>query len=137
MVLFFSLIFILKLDEPFRNEEIFMIFFFKSSDLGFWSKKHFFCSFWLIFSPLDPDRWIRKFLQIRIQEAKILRICWIRILSTVSITIRKKYQNKNKYRTILSGSRKTFLQTLVWIINFKFGESSVRRSTWESIKFNL
>ena len=31
------------------------IFFFKSSDLGFWCKKDFFCSFWLIFYPLDPD----------------------------------------------------------------------------------
>ena len=31
LVLFFSLIFILKLDEPFRNEEIFIISFFKSS----------------------------------------------------------------------------------------------------------
>ena len=29
--------------------------FFKSSDLGFRSKKFFFCNFWLIFYPLDPD----------------------------------------------------------------------------------
>ena len=68
--LFFSLIFILKLDEPFRNEEIFLIFlFFKSSDLGFRSKKV------LIFYPFDPDPWIRIFLRIRnrIQEAKIWR----------------------------------------------------------------
>ena len=69
-VLFFSLIFILKLDEPFRNEEIFIISLFLSSDLGFMRKKRFFCSFWLIFYPLDPDPWIRIFLQIRIQEAK-------------------------------------------------------------------
>ena len=34
----------------------------------------FCCSFWLIFCPLDPDPWIRIFLRIRIQEAKILRI---------------------------------------------------------------
>ena len=33
-----------------------------------------FLSFWLIFYPLDPDPWIRIFLRIRIQEAKILRI---------------------------------------------------------------
>ena len=42
--------FILKLDEPFRNEESFI-----SSDLGFRSKVFFCCSFWLIFYPLDPD----------------------------------------------------------------------------------
>ena len=51
---FFSLIFILKLDEPFRNQKIFIISLFKSSDLGFRSKKVLFCSFWLIFYPLDP-----------------------------------------------------------------------------------
>ena len=32
--------------------------FFKSSDFGFRSKKVFFCSFWLIFYPLDPDPYI-------------------------------------------------------------------------------
>ena len=37
-VLFFSLIFMLKLDEPFRNQEIFIISFFNSSDFGFESK---------------------------------------------------------------------------------------------------
>ena len=59
----FSLIFMLKLDEPSRNKEIFIIsLFLNSSDLGFESK-HFFCSFWLIFCPgfldlhifADPD----------------------------------------------------------------------------------
>ena len=41
---------------------------------------------WLIFCPLDPDPWICIFLriQIRIQEAKILRIQRIRILSTAT-----------------------------------------------------
>ena len=55
--------------------------FFNSSDLGFKSKILFFCSFCLIFCPLDPDPWIRIFLQIWIQikEAKILRIQRIRI----------------------------------------------------------
>jgi len=49
--------------------------FLKSSDWGFRSKKGcFFCSFWLIFYPLDADPWIRIFLRIRIQEAKIFRI---------------------------------------------------------------
>ena len=80
---FFSHIFIPNLDEPFRNGEIFVIsLFFKSADFGFRSKKVFFCSFWLIFYPLDLDPWIRTFLRIRIQEAKILRIQRIRILLT-------------------------------------------------------
>ena len=47
-------------------------------------KKFFFCSFWLIFYLLEQDPWISIFLRIRIQEAKILRIQWIRILSTDS-----------------------------------------------------
>ena len=34
-------IFMLKLDEPFRNQEIFIISFFKSSDLGFGVKMFF------------------------------------------------------------------------------------------------
>ena len=52
----FSLIFILKLDKPFRNEEIFYnLSFFKSSNLGFRIKKVFFCSLGLIFYPLDQD----------------------------------------------------------------------------------
>ena len=39
---FFSLIFILKLDEPFRNEEFFRIYtFFKKLDLGFRIKSFF------------------------------------------------------------------------------------------------
>ena len=57
-------------------------FFFNSSDLGLESKKVFFCSFWLISCPLNPDPWIRMILRIRIQEAKILQIQRIRILST-------------------------------------------------------
>ena len=55
-VLFYSLIFMLELDQPFRNEENFII---------------------SIFAP-----WIRIFLRIRTQEAKILQIQRIRILST-------------------------------------------------------
>ena len=55
-VLFFSLIFILKLDEPFRNEEIFIISFFKSSIWVLGVKTFFFSSFWLTFYPWI---WIR------------------------------------------------------------------------------
>ena len=42
VVLFFSLIFNLKLDEPFIKNEIFIFSLFKSSDLGFRSEKVFF-----------------------------------------------------------------------------------------------
>ena len=84
-VLFFSLVFILTLDKPFKDEEIFIISLFsKVQNQGLGVKKFCFCSFWLIFYPLDPDPWIHIFLSIRIQEAKILRIQRIRILSTVN-----------------------------------------------------
>ena len=50
------LIFILKLDEPFRNEEILIIsIFFKNSELGFRSKKRLFLQF--LVDILPP--WIR------------------------------------------------------------------------------
>ena len=90
-MLFFSLIFILKLDEPFRNEKIFIIsLFFKSSDLCFFlSRKCFFVvEILLIFYPLDPDPWV--FLRIRIREAKILRIQRIRI-RILSTALNKSY----------------------------------------------
>ena len=61
--------------EPFTYQEIFKI-----SLLSIVQKILFFLRFWLIFCPLDPDPWIRIFLQILIQEAKILRTQ--RILST-------------------------------------------------------
>jgi len=57
----------LKLDEPFKNQEIFIISFYNSSDLGF-ENKHFFLQFLVdilplrsesmdlhIFAKLDPD----------------------------------------------------------------------------------
>ena len=63
--LFFLLIFMLKLNEPFRNQEIFIMSLF--SIVQIWVLRViFFCSFRLIF----------------FQEAKILRIQRIRILST-------------------------------------------------------
>ena len=62
---FFSLTFILKLDEPFRNEEIFIISLFS---------KVFFCSFGWYFTP-----WIR------ILEVEILRIQRFHILCTVGL----------------------------------------------------
>ena len=63
-LIFFSLIFMLKLDEPFRNQEILITSLF--SMVHFWVLKV--KSSWLIFCLLDPDPWIRKFLRIRIQE---------------------------------------------------------------------
>ena len=52
------------------------------SHLVLLAKSFFCCSIWLAFYSLDPDPWIRIFLQIWIQEAKILRI---RILSTALV----------------------------------------------------
>ena len=85
---FFSLVFILKLDEPFRNQEIFIISLFSIVQIWVLRFNFFFCSFWLIFCPLDPDPWIRIFLRnrIRIQEAKILRI--------LSTALYDAYQNE-------------------------------------------
>ena len=64
--------------EIFRDQES---FFFNTSDLGFESKKVF-LHFLFDISLLDPYPCIRIFLLIWIQEAKILRIQRIRILST-------------------------------------------------------
>jgi len=47
--------------------------------------KKFFLPFLIDIYPFDPDPWIRIFLWIRIQEAKILRIQWI--LSTAILEI--------------------------------------------------
>ena len=79
--IFFSLHFILKLDGPFRNEELFIISLFSKKCIWGLGVKVFFAV--LGCYPLDPD--VRIFLRIRIwtQEAKILRIQGIRILSTV------------------------------------------------------
>ena len=57
----FSLIFILKLDEPFRSEEIFVmsLFFFKSSDFGL-GVKHFFLQFLVDILPLRSGSNLRQ-----------------------------------------------------------------------------
>ena len=53
--MFYFFIFILKLDELFRNEEIFIIsLFFKSSELGFRSKRVF-LQFLVDILPLESD----------------------------------------------------------------------------------
>ena len=58
--IFCFIFFCLKLDEPFKNEEIFIISFFQKFRIRVLGvKKYFFCSSWLIFYPLDPDPWIR------------------------------------------------------------------------------
>ena len=68
----------------------------KLYNLSFFQKFRFrskvLCSFWLIFYPLDPDPWICIFLRIwiLIQEAKILRIQRIRILSTEPLAEKSK-----------------------------------------------
>ena len=65
---------------------LYSLFLQKVQICGFGVKKDFFLQFFVAFFPLDSDPWIRIFLRIRIQEAKILRIHWIRILSTETIT---------------------------------------------------
>ena len=74
--IFFKLIFMLKLYEPFRNQEIFIIYLFSIVQSRIRENKSFFCSFRLKFCPLDPDQHI---LRIWIQEDEILRIqrIWI------------------------------------------------------------
>ena len=66
----------LKRSEPFRSLDIFVNLLFVNNFNHFW--------FWLIFCPLDPNPWIRIFLRIRIQEAKMLQIQRIWILSNAS-----------------------------------------------------
>ena len=91
---FFSLIFIRKLHEQFRNEEIFSISLLSKVQnwvLGV----NFFLKFLVDIYPLDPDPWIRIFFRIRIQEAKILRIQRIRILSTALNLLSKNCKYKS------------------------------------------
>ena len=71
----------LKLVEPFRNYEIFIIsLFLIVQDLGFENKILFCCSFWLIFCPLDPHIFADPDPDPGSQN---LADPWIRILSTV------------------------------------------------------
>ena len=67
---------------PIRNQEYFISLF---SLVHIWGLRVNFLllQFFVDFCPLDPDPWIRIFFRIRIQEAKILWIQRIRILSTV------------------------------------------------------
>ena len=102
----FCLILILKLDEPFRNEDIFIISLFSKVQIwGFGVKKIFFLHFLVDILPLgsgsvdphifaDPDPWIHIFLRIRIQEAKIFRIL---ILSTALNIFDSKLVNLKNY----------------------------------------
>jgi len=52
LVLFFSLIFILKLDEPFRNEEIFIISLFSKVQIWGFGVKKIFLQFLVAILPL-------------------------------------------------------------------------------------
>ena len=77
---YFFTIFMLKLHEPFRDKDFLMVTFFNISYLGFERKRFSFAVF------VDICTWIgiliSIFLRIRIQEAKIMRIHQILILST-------------------------------------------------------
>ena len=82
-LIIFTLIFMLKLKEQFRDQEIFIISFFNSSYFVFRSKH----VFWAVFVdtfPLGSGSVDPHILRIRIQEAKISRIQRIRILSTAT-----------------------------------------------------
>ena len=68
LILSFSHIFMLKLNKPFRIQEICIISFIELFGFEVW-ELIFSCSFLLIFCPVDPH-----ILRIRIQEAKISRI---------------------------------------------------------------
>ena len=101
----------LKLDEPFRNQEIFINSFFNSSDLEFESKILFVAVFgWYV-------PWIHIFLRIRIriQEAKILRIRRIRILSTGYII---QIQDTQINQTTLHIQIKSINQSLMQLISY-------------------
>ena len=63
---FSPIIFILKLDEPFGNQEIYKISLCSTVQIYDLRAKVFL----LIFCPSGPDPWIRIFSQIRIQGAK-------------------------------------------------------------------
>ena len=75
MYYFFLLLFIQQ--QPFRGQNIF----FSSLDRVLRAKDVFSLVYGWYFD-LDPDPWIRIYLRIRIQEAKMLQIQRIRILST-------------------------------------------------------
>ena len=118
--IFCFIFFRLILSQNFRNEEIFIIPLFPKVQICVLGVKKFFCIFWLIFHPLDPDPdpWIRIFLRIRIQEAKILRIqrFRIRILSTEQNCkkLPKKKENlTHKERT--TPATKFRYETLSWL----------------------
>ena len=53
--LFFLLIILLKIDEPFRIRKFLKISLFSINQIWILRVNNFFCSFWLIFFPLDPD----------------------------------------------------------------------------------
>ena len=45
----------LNINEPFRNQEIYIFSLFSIVQIWVLILNFFFCSFWLIFLPLDPD----------------------------------------------------------------------------------
>jgi len=73
----FLLIFMLKLDKPFKSKEMFIIYLVSTVQIWVLRVKKFFLLFSLIFCPVDPH-----ILRIRIMVAKMLRIQRIQILST-------------------------------------------------------
>ena len=83
LCLSFFVFFMLKLDKPFRDEEIFdNISFFNSSDLGFENIRFLFTVFSWQLAPWSRIRGSAYFSGSGIQEVKMLRFQRIRILST-------------------------------------------------------
>ena len=73
----------LKLDMNYSGSFLYFFVFFQRFTFGVREQKIFGC--WQIFCPVDLDLWIRIFMRIRIQEAKMLQIqrTRIRILNIV------------------------------------------------------
>ena len=70
-VLFFSLDFMQNFIKHSEIRKFYVFSLFSIVQIRGLRVNNFFCSFWLIFCPLDPDPWIRILLRIRIQKAKI------------------------------------------------------------------
>ena len=84
--LLFWLIFMLKLDERWRDESIFNNSLFPAVQIWVLRVKEFFVAILLLkILSLDPDPCNRIFLRIRIQEAKILRILILSISTACNL----------------------------------------------------
>ena len=109
----------LKLDEPFRYQEIFIISLCQIVEIWGLRVKNCFCSFQLIFCPFNLNPWIHIYLRIWIQRAKILRILWNRITRTVIIKAILSIQDirnmKQRLRLILKLLPLMMRKLQIWV----------------------